>query len=231
MSGAMITLQRVSHRYPDGGMALQAVDLTLHQGEMAFLTGASGARKSTLLKLLARLERASAGTVQVAGIDLGRLQGARVARFRQRIGIVFQNFSLLSDRRVFDNVALPLVIRGMDRRDIARRVRAALDAVDLLGRERSWPLALSGGEQQRVAIARAIVAKPELLLADEPTGNLDPQLSTEVMQLFRRFNAIGTTVLVATHALDLVRAFGCREIALENGRLAGDGLPAGEPGR
>ncbi|MCK5771265.1 cell division ATP-binding protein FtsE [Algiphilus sp.] len=215
----MITAEQLRHSYPGSGEVLAGIDLTLARGEMAFLTGPSGAGKSTLLKLIACLERPRSGQLRVGGVDVRRLPRRRVAAFRQRIGIVFQNYSLLTDRRVFENVALPLVIRGLHPRDIARRVRAALDAVDLLGHERAYPLTLSGGEQQRVAIARAIVAKPELLLADEPTGNLDPALSAEIMALFRRFNEVGVSVLIASHALDLVRRLPVREIALADGRL------------
>ena len=218
-SGDIIALHQVGHRYGGGHEVLGGVDFTLRCGEMAFLTGASGAGKSTLLKLVARLEKASRGQVVVGGINLGGLRGNRIAHFRQRIGIVFQNFSLLSDRHVFDNVALPLVIRGLRHQDIARRVRAALDAVDLLGKERAYPLTLSGGEQQRVAIARAVVTRPELLLADEPTGNLDPPLASEIMTLFRRFNEVGVSVLIATHAIELIRRLPHRRVHLEQGRI------------
>ncbi|MEQ8269563.1 ATP-binding cassette domain-containing protein [Algiphilus sp.] len=216
----MIHMEQLCHSYPGSGEVLSHIDFTLQRGEMAFLTGPSGAGKSTLLKLIACLDRADQGQLLVGGVNLRTLPRRRVAAFRQRIGIVFQSFSLLSDRRVFDNVAMPLVIRGLYPGDIARRVRAALDAVDLLRAERAFPLTLSGGEQQRVAIARAIVAKPELLLADEPTGNLDPALSAEIMHLFRRFNEVGVSVLIASHQLDLVRRMPCREIALEQGRIA-----------
>ncbi len=218
-SHSMIRMEQLCHSYPGSGEVLSGIDFTLARGEMAFLTGPSGAGKSTLLKLIAGLDRADKGQLQVGGVNLRTLPRRRVATFRQRIGIVFQSFSLLSDRRVFDNVALPLVIRGLYPADIARRVRAALDAVDLLRAERAYPLTLSGGEQQRVAIARAIVAKPELLLADEPTGNLDPALSAEIMHLFRRFNEVGVSVLIASHQLDLVRRMPCREIALDHGRI------------
>lgn len=215
----MIEAAELCHSYPGSGEVISRLDIRLAQGEMAFLTGASGAGKSTLLRLIAGLERPTSGQLLVGGVNLPRLPRRRMASFRQRIGIVFQQYQLLSDRRVFDNVALPLVIGGMRPREIGRRVRAALDAVDLLSRERAWPLTLSGGEQQRVAIARAIVAKPELLLADEPTGNLDPALSSEIMTLFRRFNEVGVSVLIASHALELVRSLPCRELALEAGHL------------
>jgi cell division transport system ATP-binding protein len=216
----MIAIHDVRHRYPGGHEALAGIDFTLARGEMAFLTGHSGAGKSTLLKLVACLERATRGQVVVGGVNLGKLKGDRISTFRQNVGIVFQNYSLLSDRRVFDNVALPLVIRGLRHQDIARRVRAALDAVELLGKERAYPVTLSGGEQQRVAIARAVVAKPELLLADEPTGNLDPQLSAEIMSLFRRFNEVGVSVLIATHAIDLIQRLPYRVVHLEQGRVS-----------
>ncbi len=215
----MIAAQGLRHSYPGSGDVLSGLDCELARGEMAFLTGPSGAGKSTLLRLIAGLERAVDGQLLVGGINLRRIPKRRVPAFRRRIGIVFQQYSLLSDRRIYDNVALPLVVRGLHPRDIQRRVRAALDAVDLLGRERAYPLTLSGGEQQRVAIARAIVAKPELLLADEPTGNLDPNLSAEIMTLFRRFNEVGVSVLIATHALELVRQLPYRELALAEGRL------------
>src|SRR5699024_1598475 len=167
------------------------------------LTGPSGAGKSTLIKLIGLIERPSRGRVVINGIDLARIKRRRIPGYRQRLGLIFQNNSLLFDRTVFDNVALPLVIRGLGHRDVRRRVRAALDTVGLLGHERKLPITLSGGEQQRVGIARAVVNRPHLILADEPTGNLDPALAADIMRLFMRLNETVTSVLIATHTLDL----------------------------
>lgn len=215
----IIHFHRVSHRYEGTGDVLSDVTFTLAKGEMAFLTGPSGAGKSTLLKLVALLERPTRGQIVVNGQNLAGVRPGQIPAFRQQIGVVFQNFNLLYDRSVFDNVALPLVIRGIGHDDIGRRVRAALDAVGLLGKEKVPPITLSGGEQQRIGIARAIVAKPQLLLADEPTGNLDPDMAREVMQLFQRFNEVGVSVLVATHALGLIKKLPFRVIHLERGQL------------
>ena len=215
----IIHFHRVSHRYEGSGEVLSDVTFTLAKGEMAFLTGTSGAGKSTLLKLVALLERPTRGQVMVNGQNISSVKSRQIPAFRQQIGVVFQNFNLLYDRPVFDNVALPLVIRGIGHDDIGRRVRAALDAVGLLGKEKVMPLTLSGGEQQRVGIARAIVAKPQLLLADEPTGNLDPAMAMEVMELFRRFNEVGVSVLVATHAVGLIKKLPYRVIHLDKGQL------------
>ena len=215
----IIHFHRVSHRYEGVGDVLSDVTFTLAKGEMAFLTGSSGAGKSTLLRLIALLERPTRGQVMVNGQNIAGVRKWQIPAFRQQIGVVFQNFNLLYDRPVFDNVALPLVIRGISQNDIARRVRAALDAVGLLGKERVMPITLSGGEQQRVGIARAIIAKPRLLLADEPTGNLDPGMAREVMELFRRFNEVGVSVLVATHAVGLISQLPYRVIHLEKGQL------------
>jgi cell division transport system ATP-binding protein len=230
----IIQFHDVSHRYPGGTDILGNLTFSLAQGEMAFLTGPSGAGKSTLLKLVAALARPSRGQIVVAKQNLSALKRGQIPAFRQQLGLIFQNFNLLNDRTVFDNVALPLVIRGHAHADIGRRVRAALDSVSLLGKEKTYPITLSGGEQQRVGIARAIVTKPAILLADEPTGNLDPEMAREVMEIFRRFNAVGVSVLVATHAIDLIRQLSCRIIHLEHGRLSAD-LPRGhvlkEPGR
>jgi len=222
----MITFQSVAKRYKNGREALTNVSLHVAPGEMVFLTGRSGAGKSTVLKLIALLERPTRGQVIVSGEGTARLPARRVPAFRRRVGVVFQDHRLLVDRPVFDNVALPLVIRGFDTGVIERRVRAALDSVGLLGKETMYPLMLSGGEQQRVGIARAIVTKPALLIADEPTGNLDPQLARDVMQVFERFNQVGVTVLVATHAIDLIRQMKHRIIHLDHGRLSLD-QPAG----
>lgn len=215
----ILQFAEVSHRYPGGREALSDVSFSIAAGEMVFLTGHSGAGKSTLLKIAAAIERPTRGQVVVCGQNVSRLPRRRIAAHRQQIGIIFQNFNLLHDRTVFDNVALPLVIRGWRHEDIARRVRAALAAVDLAGKERSYPLMLSGGEQQRVGIARAVVAKPPLLLADEPTGNLDPELSREIMGLFARFQQVGMSLLIATHAVDLVERLPYRRLHLDHGRL------------
>ncbi len=220
-SQSLIRFAGVSHRYDDGSREiLSNANFELDRGEMAFLTGPSGAGKSTMLKLIARLARPTLGEVTVDGIALSGLRERDVPAYRRQFGMIFQNFNLLPDRTVFDNVAMPLMIRGHSGDDIARRVRAALDAVGLRGKERSWPQTLSGGEQQRVGIARAVVAKPRLLIADEPTGNLDPEMAQEVMQLFGRFNEVGVSVLVATHALGLIAKLPYRILRLEKGLLS-----------
>ena len=218
----MIVFDRVFKRYATGREALNNVSFSIHNGEMVFLTGRSGAGKSTVLKLIALLERPTRGAVVVDGKNTRALKPRHIPPFRRRIGVVFQDHKLLADRPVFDNVALPLAVAGAPLKEIDKRVRAALDQVGLLGRERSLPLELSVGEQQRVGIARAVVSKPPLLIADEPTGNLDPDLSREVMRLFRRFQDVGVTVVVATHDLHLVREFGQRVLVLEGGHLQGD---------
>ncbi|RMG55208.1 MAG: cell division ATP-binding protein FtsE [Gammaproteobacteria bacterium] len=218
----MIRFQNVSKRYPTGQEALSNVTLGLAPGEMAFLTGHSGAGKSTLLKLTALIERPTRGQVLVDGQNLRKLPRRRIPHYRRRIGIIFQDHHLLHDRSVFDNVALPLVIAGYRHQEIGRRVRAALDKVGLLRKEKAQPITLSTGEQQRVGIARAVVSRPAVLLADEPTGNLDPDLSREIMELFIEFNRVGTTVLVASHDLALISGLGKRMIHLEQGRLVSD---------
>lgn len=215
----IVAFQDVIKRYPGNPPALDGVSLQLARGEMAFLTGRSGAGKSTLIKLIGLLERPTSGRVIINGNDLSRVKRHHIPRYRQRLGLIFQSDNLLFDRTVFDNVALPLVIRGLAHRDIQRRVRAALDTVGLLHHERKRPITLSGGEQQRVGIARAVVNRPYLILADEPTGNLDPALSADIMNLFKRLNETGTSVLIATHALALVRNMGHRHIALDHGHV------------
>jgi len=222
----MILFDRVGKRYPNGREALSSVSFNIHVGEMVFLTGRSGAGKSTVLKLIALLERPSRGAVLVAGKNTSTLAARHIPAFRRNIGVVFQDHKLLSDRPVFDNVALPLVVAGVSMKETDKRVRAALDQVGLLGKERGLPLDLSVGEQQRVGIARAVVSKPPLLIADEPTGNLDPDLALEVMRLFRRFQDVGVTVVVATHDIHLIREFGQREIVLDNGQVVGDAVDA-----
>jgi len=218
----MIRLEHVYKRYANGRDALTDLTLEVGRGEMVFLTGHSGAGKSTLLKLLALIERPSRGQLIVNNQNVAGVSSRKIPLYRRQVGMVFQDHKLLYDRTVFDNVALPLVIAGIGSREIAKRVRAALDQVGLLGREQSTPLELATGEQQRVGIARAVVSKPPILIADEPTGNLDPDLSLEVMRLFRRFNEVGTTVLVASHDVHLIEQFGLRGIRLEGGRLQND---------
>ena len=215
----MIKFENVSKRYPEGHDALRDVDFMLQRGEMAFLTGHSGAGKSTLLKLIMLMERPTRGHVSIAEQDLAQFSRDDIPYHRRRIGVVFQNHQLLFDRTVFDNVALPLYISGYDEDDIGKRVRAALDKVGLLHKEKLNPITLSTGEQQRIGIARAIVHKPQVLLADEPTGNLDPALSEEIMRLFMEFNLHGTTVLIATHDLALVSRMPYRNLILDQGRL------------
>ncbi len=217
----MLTFDHVSKRYPDAGDALLDVSFHLARGEMAFLTGHSGAGKSTLLKLIAMMEKCSRGHVLLEGQNLNRVKERQVPFIRRKLGLIFQDYKLLLDRTVFDNVALPLVISGYSQYDISRRVRAALDKVGLLGQEKKYPLALSGGEQQRVGIARAVVNKPRLILADEPTGNLDPELSVEVMHLFEQFQQVGVTVLIASHDIELIKQMGYRVLTLSHGRLVG----------
>ncbi len=223
MTDDIVQFHNVSHRYGEtGASALSELSFSIKRGEMVFVTGASGAGKSTLLRLIALLARPTRGQIVVNGVNLGSVRHSQVPAYRQQIGIVFQAFNLLNDRTVHDNVALPLVIRGFHHDAIGRRVRAALDSVGLLGKEREYPLALSGGEQQRVGIARSIVTKPMLLIADEPTGNLDPRLARDVMQVFERFNKVGVSVLVATHAIDLIKQMDHRIIHLHQGRIRDD---------
>ncbi|MFA5529046.1 MAG: cell division ATP-binding protein FtsE [Thiohalomonadaceae bacterium] len=218
----MIRLINVSKRYPGGFEALKDVSLHLAPGEMAFLTGHSGAGKSTLLKLVALIERSSNGQVVVGGHNLAKVGRRAIPAHRRRIGIIFQDYRLLFDRTVFDNVALPLVIAGLPAQDIGKRVRAALDKVGLLSKERMHPITLSGGEQQRVAIARAVVTKPALILADEPTGNLDPAMARDIMGIFEEFQRVGVSVLVATHDIPLIETLPHRILQLHKGRLVTD---------
>ena len=215
----MIHLENVSKRYPGGQEALSGLDLVVETGEMMFVTGHSGAGKSTLLRLIALIERPTSGQVIVDNRNTRRVKRRKIPAYRRQIGMVFQDHKLLYDRPVADNVALPLIIAGVRHRDALRRVRAALDQVGLLHKEKQSPETLSAGEQQRVGIARAIVTRPKLLIADEPTGNLDPDLSLEVMRIFRRFNEVGVTLLIASHDIALIDRLGCRRIALEEGRL------------
>ena len=223
----MISFSQVSKRYPGGKEALAGISFEIQEREMVFLAGHSGAGKSTLMKLIMLMERASTGQVLVANRNLNRLRQSQVPFHRRQVGVVFQNHQLLFDRNVFENVALPLQISGFQSKEVGRRVRAALDKVGLLDKERQNPISLSGGEQQRVGIARAVVNKPPILLADEPTGNLDPELSAEIMRLFLQFNEVGVTVLIASHDLELVRRLGHRVLTLSEGSLIHDGPPQG----
>ena len=218
----MISFENVAKRYPNGREALAGVTFQIEPGEFVFLTGRSGAGKSSVLKLIALLERPSRGSVTVAGQNTSKIKARTIPAFRRAIGVVFQDHKLLLDRPIYDNVALPLVVAGTPLKEIDRRVRAALDQVGLLGRERSSPLELSVGEQQRVGIARAVISKPRLLIADEPTGNLDPGLAVEVMRVFKRFQEVGVTVIIASHDPHLVEQFGEREIVLDGGRVMSD---------
>jgi len=218
----MIHFNQVSKRYPSGQEALSQISLRLDDGEMAFLTGHSGAGKTTLLKLIALLERPSAGDILLNKQNLARVKKHRIPYLRRQIGLIFQTPYLLSQQTIFENVAVPLIIAGFRRTEIKSRVRAALDKVGLLNKEKLFPEMLSSGEQQRVGIARAIVNRPGIILADEPTGNLDPELSKEIMQLFEQFNQLGTTILVATHNIDLIKQMPYRILTLSEGRLIND---------
>ena len=223
----MIQLHNVGKRYPTGHEALHDLSFRINRGEMAFITGHSGAGKSTLLKLLGLIERPSSGELIVNDRNLGRLAKRQIPYHRRALGMIYQDFRLLADRSIFDNIALPLVIAGQyDQQEIGRRVRAALDKVGLLGKEKFSPMELSGGEQQRVGIARAVVHKPVLLLADEPTGNLDPELAWEIMSLFEAFNRVGVTVLIASHNMELISRMRHRVLVLNNGRLMSDSREA-----
>ena len=221
----MIRFENVSKSYPGSQGGLHEVSFHLEPGEMAFLTGHSGAGKSTLLKLVGLLERPNRGQIRVNGHNLGRIGRRQLPLFRRQVGMIFQDHRLLADRTVFDNVALPLVVAGQSRAEIRRRVQAALDKVGLLKKAKALPVTLSGGEQQRVGIARAVVSRPPVVLADEPTGNLDPELSLEIMELFRQFNQVGVTLLIATHDLGLVERLPTRTLTLREGRLVGDRRP------
>jgi cell division transport system ATP-binding protein len=216
----VIQFSSVAKRYEGGLEALRGVSVEIASGEIVAVTGRSGAGKSTLLKLAAGIERASSGTVVVHGQNLGALGETALAMLRRRIGFVFQDHKLLFDRNAFDNVALPLRVSGFAGDEIGRRVRAALDKVGLLERERAMPVALSGGEQQRLCIARAIVNRPSILIADEPTGNLDPEYAKAILELFQSFHRVGVTVLMSTHDEASVERLGCRRVALAAGALA-----------
>ena len=220
----MIKFEQVSKTYPGGVRALEKVSFNLEAGEMAFLTGHSGAGKSTLLKLISIMERPSAGRVVINDHDLNTITRRQVPYARRDIGMIFQSHRLLKDHTVYDNVALPLIIEGYSQKQIEKRVFAALDKVGLADKVRCYPAVLSGGEQQRVGIARAVVNTPPLLLADEPTGNLDPELSKEIIGIFESFNRVGTSVLIATHDLGLIARMRYRTLTLKQGKMINDGL-------
>jgi cell division transport system ATP-binding protein len=216
----LVSFSAVAKRYPGGQEALKNVSFSLDAGELAFVTGRSGAGKSTLLKLIAAIERPTSGSVIVNGQNVGALKRAAVPYLRRNIGLVFQDQKLLYDRSVLDNVMLPLAFSGLPPREAARRTRAALDKVGLLGREKANPIQLSGGEQQRLAIARAVVNRPGILIGDEPTANLDAESAALILEVFVGFNQVGVTVLIATHDRGLVERSGGRVLRLEEGRIA-----------
>lgn len=215
----MIELHNVSKRYSNGFLALDNVNFHLKAGEFAFLTGHSGAGKSTLLKLLAAMEAPSQGKIRVGDFRLTQLTNRQLPLLRRQVGIILQTPNLLMDRRVIDNIALPLIVAGFSEKEIKSRVRAILAKVSLNNKENFYPYELSGGEQQRVAIARAVINKPRLLLADEPTGNLDPQMACEIMELFELFNHLGMTVLIVSHDINLINTFRHRRLSLTDGKL------------
>jgi len=223
---AQIEFHHVSKRFDNGQEALTDLTAEFAEGSMTFLTGHSGAGKSTFLKLLLCLDLPSRGQILVNGVNVTQLNAQRLAHYRQHLGAVFQDHHLLSHRTVYENVAMPLRISGMREKEVARRVRAALSRVGLLEKERLFPRYLSTGEQQRIGIARAVVTRPKILLADEPTGNLDPELSRDIMKLFEQFNQVGTTVIVASHDRDLIESMGRRIIELDRGVIVRDGLNA-----
>ena len=215
----MVSFSAVAKRYPGGQEALKGVSFALEAGELAFITGRSGAGKSTLLKLIPAIERPSAGSVLVNGQNVGALKRSALPYLRRNIGLVFQDQKLLYDRSVYDNVMLPLAFSGHAPKEAARRARAALDKVGLLARERSNPIQLSGGEQQRLAIARAVVNRPALLIADEPTANLDADSAARILDIFAAFHQVGVTVLIATHDRALVARYGRKVLHLEAGHI------------
>ena len=216
---SLIEISEVTKRYPGGHDAVSNISLSIAQGEMVFLTGHSGAGKSTMLKLIAAIERPTSGHIIVNGQNVGRMKRPALPFFRRNIGLIFQDHKLLYDRSVFDNVVMPLHIQGVIGSDAAKRVRAALDKVSLLNKERARPITLSGGEQQRLCIARAIVSRPALVLADEPTANLDDAYARDIMDMFRAFNEVGVTLIISTHDQDLIHRYGGRTVTLAYGKL------------
>ena len=223
----MIRFNNVSKTYPGGFLALKNVSFELAAGEMAFLTGHSGAGKSTLLKLMCLMEKPTSGSIQFNNSEISNIKYKDIPYARRKIGMIFQNHNLLMDRTIFDNVALPLVIEGYNHKEIKKRVEATLDKVHLIDKLRCFPNMLSGGEQQRVGIARALVNKPLILLADEPTGNLDPKLSLDIIRMFEEFNDFGVTVLIATHDLGLIARMKYRTLTLKQGTMITDGIIEG----
>lgn len=215
----MISFSQVYKRYPGGYEALKNLSFTIEPGEMAFITGPTGAGKSTLLKLVAAIEKPSAGSVVVSGQNIGKLRRGAIPFLRRNLGLIFQDHKLLYDRNVLDNVILPLDIAGLPRSESLKRARAALDKVKLLGLEKASPISLSGGEQQRLCVARAIVNRPAIVLADEPTGNLDAEYASEIMEMFKSFNQVGVTLLIATHDEQLISRHGGKMLHLKHGEL------------
>ncbi|CAE6698009.1 cell division ATP-binding protein FtsE [Candidatus Nitrotoga fabula] len=215
----MIQFSNVCKRYPGGIDVLKNISFTIGEAEMVFLSGHSGAGKSTLLKLIAAIERPSSGSILVNGQNISLIKDGALPFLRRNFGLIFQDHKLLYDRSIFENVVLPLKICDFDHRESAKRVRAALDKVGLLNREKANPIALSGGEQQRLCIARAIVNRPSILLADEPTGNLDTEYSGEIMKIFRSFHQVGVTLVISTHDEGMLGQFNGRVLALKNGEL------------
>ena len=215
----MLRFENVTKRYPETGDVLRNISFHLRHGEIAFLTGHSGAGKSTLLKLIGMMERCSRGTIMLDGQNLSEAKESQIPYLRRKMGFIYQDYKLLQDRTVFDNVALPLIIAGYGHQEIGRRVRAALEKVGLSAKEKKYPMALSGGEQQRVGIARAVVNKPPLIIADEPTGNLDPDLAAEIMRLFESFQQVGVTILIASHDISLISKLNHRVLKLQHGQL------------
>ncbi|MDP3483078.1 MAG: cell division ATP-binding protein FtsE [Sulfuricella sp.] len=215
----MISFSQVYKRYPGGHEALKNLSFTIEPGEMVFITGPTGAGKSTLLKLVAAIEKPSSGSVVVSGQNVGKLRRSAVPFLRRNFGLIFQDHKLLYDRNVLENVILPLDIAGLPRAESMKRARAALDKVKLLGLEKANPISLSGGEQQRLCVARAIVNRPAIVLADEPTGNLDAEYAGEIMEMFKSFNQVGVTLLIATHDESLITRYSSRVLHLKQGEL------------
>lgn len=221
----MINLKNLRKRYQNGHDALRGINLNIERGELVFLTGHSGAGKSTILKLVGLLEQPSSGMLTVDNTDLSSLSSKQIPFYRRKIGMIFQNPTLLNDRSVYDNLALPLDIAGFSEEESRSRIHASLELVGLLKKQNQFPLALSGGEQQRVGIARAIVCRPDIILADEPTGNLDPELSKDIMNLFVRLNQVGITLVIATHDLALISSLNFRQIRLKDGKVIDESSP------
>ncbi|MDH5479351.1 MAG: cell division ATP-binding protein FtsE [Nitrosomonas sp.] len=216
----MINFKNVSKRFPDGHNVLDSIDLTIEAGEMVFITGHSGAGKSTLLRLIGAIERPTSGNISICGQNIAQLKPSALPLLRRKIGFIFQDHKLLFDRSAFDNVLLPLQISGFDHKLVAGRIRAALDKVGLLKKEKAFPITLSGGERQRLCIARAIVHRPTILIADEPTGNLDTAYAKDIMDMFNSFHQVGVTILIATHDASLLEKTKQRILQLNQGQLA-----------